>query len=90
VLTFAPQVDVGNALFKAAHRAGSLTRGPADQLLTLLRRVAWGAVADLSTDAARVSANLGWPAGPGRWRSPATRPSSPPSHASPNGRRHRW
>ena len=59
VLTFAPHVGVGNALFKAARRAGSLTRGLADQLLTLLRRGAWGAVADLSTDAARVSAKLG-------------------------------
>jgi len=59
VLTFAPQVGVGNALLKTARRAGSLTRGLADQLLTLLRRGAWGAVADLSTDAARVSTRLG-------------------------------
>lgn len=59
VLTFAPHVGVGNALLKAARRAGSLTRGLADQLLTLLRRGAWGAVAGLSTDAARVSTKLG-------------------------------
>jgi hypothetical protein len=59
VLTFAPQVGVGNALLKTARRAGSLTRGLADQLLTLLRRGAWGALADLSTDAARVSTRLG-------------------------------
>jgi hypothetical protein len=59
VLTFAPHVGVGNALLKAARRAGSLTRGLADQLLTLLRRGAWGAVADLSTDAARISTRLG-------------------------------
>ncbi len=59
VLTFAPHVGVGNALLKTARRAGSLTRGLADRLLTLLRRGAWGAVADLSTDAARVSTRLG-------------------------------
>ena len=59
VLTFAPHVGVGNALLKTARRVGSLTRGLADQLLTLLRRGAWGALADLSTDAARVSTKLG-------------------------------
>ena len=59
VLTFAPQVGIGNALLKAARRAGSLTAGLADQLLSLLRRGAWGALADLSTDAARVSTRLG-------------------------------
>lgn len=59
VLTFAPQVGAGNALLKTARRAGSLTRGLGDQLLGLLRRGAWRALADLSTDAARVSTRLG-------------------------------
>ena len=59
VLTFAPHVGVGNALLKTARRAGSLTRGLADRALTLLRRGAWSALADLSTDAARVSTKLG-------------------------------
>jgi hypothetical protein len=59
VLTFAPHVGVGNALLKTARRAGSLTRGLADRVLSLLRRGAWGALADLSTDAARVSTRLG-------------------------------
>ena len=59
VLTFAPQVGVGNALLKAARRAGSLTRGLADQLLTLLRRGAWGALANASADAGRISTKLG-------------------------------
>jgi len=59
VLTFAPHVGVGNALLKTARRAGSLTRGLADRILALLRRGAWGALADLSTDAARISSKLG-------------------------------
>jgi len=59
VLTFAPHVGLGNALLKAARRAGSLTRGLADRVLALLRLGAWGALADLSTDAARVSTKLG-------------------------------
>ena len=59
VLTFAPQVGVGNALLKAARRAGSLSRGLVDQLLTLLRRGAWGAVANVSTDAGRIAGRLG-------------------------------
>jgi len=59
VLTFAPHVDVGTALLKAARRAGRLTRGLGDDLLGLVRRRAWGAVADLSADAARVSTRLG-------------------------------
>jgi hypothetical protein len=59
VLTFAPQVDVGTALLKAARRAGRLTRGLADEVLALVRRGAWRAIGDLSTDAARVSTRLG-------------------------------
>jgi hypothetical protein len=59
VLTFAPQVDVGTALLKAARRAGRLTRGLADEVLALIGRGAWRAVGDLSTDAARVANRLG-------------------------------
>lgn len=59
VLTFAPQVGVGNALLKAARRAGSLSRGLVDQLSTLLRRGAWGALSSVSADAGRIAGKLG-------------------------------
>lgn len=59
VLTFAPQVGVGNALLKAARRTGGLTRGLVDQLLTLIRRGAWDSLAAVSTDAGRIAGKLG-------------------------------
>lgn len=58
-LTFAPQIDLGTTLLKAARRAGSLSRRLVDDLLTLLGRGAVGAVADVATDAGRIAGTLG-------------------------------
>ncbi len=62
VLTFAPQVGLGNDLVKVARRAGTLTRGLADEVVLLVRRRAWRPLMALFADAGRVTARVG----PGR------------------------
>lgn len=59
VLTFVPQVGAGNALMKAARRAGTLSTGLARTVTTLVRQRAWPALAGLFTDVGRISAKLG-------------------------------
>jgi hypothetical protein len=46
VLTFAPQVGLGNALMKVARRAGTLTNALAGGVVTLVRRGAWAPLGD--------------------------------------------
>ncbi len=59
VLTLAPQVGAGNALLKVARRAGSLSGAMARSVTDLVRQRAWRPLADLFSDAGRVSAKLG-------------------------------
>jgi uncharacterized membrane protein len=58
-LTFAPQVGLGNALFKVARRAGTLSASLAGDVVRLVRQGAWGAVGGLLGDAGRISARVG-------------------------------
>ncbi len=62
VLTFAPQIGVGNDLVKVARRAGTLSRGLAESVATLVRRRAWRPLMGLFADAGRLTARVG----PGR------------------------
>ncbi len=59
VLTFAPQVGAGNALLKVARRAGALSAGLGRSVSTLVRQRAWRPLADLFSDAGRISTKLG-------------------------------
>jgi hypothetical protein len=59
VLTFAPQVGLGNALMKVARRAGTLTNALAGGVVTLVRRGAWAPLATMLGDAGRIGAKVG-------------------------------
>jgi hypothetical protein len=59
VLTFAPQVGLGNALMKAARRAGTLSNALAGGVVTLVRRGAWAPLAGMLGDAGRIAAKAG-------------------------------
>jgi hypothetical protein len=59
VLTFAPQVGLGNALMKVARRAGTLTNALAGGVVRLVRRGSWAPLATMLGDAGRIGANVG-------------------------------
>jgi hypothetical protein len=59
VLTFAPQVGLGNAVMKVARRAGTLTSSLAGGVVTLVRRGAWAPLATMLGDAGRIGAKVG-------------------------------
>jgi len=62
-LTFAPQVGIGNSLFKAARRAGALTDALAGSVTALVRRGAWRQLGSLFGDAGRIGTKLGFARG---------------------------
>ena len=65
VATFAPHVDAGGALLKAARRAGALTDALAGATLRLVRAGTWTPLVNLFSDAGRIARRLG-PAGGAR------------------------
>ena len=65
VATFAPHVDAGGALLKAARRAGALSDALAGATLRLVRTGTWSPLVNLFSDAGRIARRLG-PAGGAR------------------------
>jgi hypothetical protein len=65
VATFAPYVDAGGALLKAARRAGTLTDALAGATLRLVRAGTWTPLVNMLSDAGRIARRLG-PAGGAR------------------------
>lgn len=65
VATFAPHVDAGGALLKAARRAGALTDALARTTLRLVRAGTWRPLVNMFSDAGRIARRLG-PAGGAR------------------------
>ncbi len=65
VATFAPHVDAGGALLKAARRAGALSDALAGATLRLVRRGTWTPLVNMFSDAGRLARRLG-PAGGAR------------------------
>lgn len=65
VATFAPQVDAGGALLKAARRAGALTDALAATTVRLVRAGTWSPLVNMFSDAGRIARRLG-PAGGAR------------------------
>ncbi len=62
VATFAPHVDAGGALLKAARRAGALTDALAGATVRLVRAGTWRPLVNMFSDAGRIARRLG-PAG---------------------------
>ncbi|MFN2323617.1 MAG: hypothetical protein ABR510_11745 [Trueperaceae bacterium] len=65
VATFAPHVDAGGALLKAARRAGALTDALARTTLRLVRAGTWRPLVNMFSNAGRIARRLG-PAGGAR------------------------
>jgi hypothetical protein len=65
VATFAPHVDAGGALLKAARRAGALSDGLARATVRLVRAGTWNPLVTMLSDAGRLARRLG-PAGGAR------------------------
>jgi uncharacterized protein YjeT (DUF2065 family) len=73
-LTFAPAAGAGTSLVKIARRTGTLTRGLADSVTTLVRARSWHAVGAVLGDAGRIARRLG-PGGGSRALAYADSPS---------------
>ena len=65
VATFAPHVDAGGALLKAARRAGALTDALARTTVRLVRTGTWNPLVNMLSDAGRIARKVG-PAGGAR------------------------
>jgi len=59
VLTFAPQLGAGASLLKGARRAGAVSESLAKSTAKLVQQRAWRPLANVLTDAGRISTKLG-------------------------------